>query len=130
MAARIEESRRRHGAELAATQQLVAQARAGSPVPSAARPVAPVPAPAPGSFRIDFDWRGETAHFVEHDRRVQMECFYWGGPVGRVSLRDAVWEYDDGRREPLTPEERALVLRRVIERARELHHIALKTDRA
>ncbi len=128
--AQVEEGRRRHEAELAAAERLVAQARAGAPVPSAARPAVPPASPAPGHFRIVIDWRGETADCLEHDRRVRLECFYWGGRAGRVSLRDATWEHDDGRRAPLTPDERALVLRRVVEHAREFHHIALRTDGA
>jgi hypothetical protein len=63
---------------------------------------------------------------VEHDRRVWLECIYWGGPRGSVSHIHGVWEYDDGRREPLTPEERALALRRVIERAQTSEGIALE----
>ena len=130
MTARLEESRRRHEAELAAAERLVAQARAGAPVPSASRPAAPLPPPEPGHFRIEIDWRGETADCVEHDRRVRLECLYWGGRAGRVWLRDALWEYGDGRREPLLPDERALALRRVVEHAREFHHIALRADDA
>jgi len=130
MAPAIEESRRRHEVELATAQRLVAQARAGAGPIAPPRPGEPTSPPAPGQFRIEIDWRGETAHVVEHDRRVRLECFYWGGPAGGVSHIDGVWEYADGRREPLTPDERAVVLRRVVDHARTREDIALRIDRA
>ena len=127
-AAAVEESRRRHEPELTASQRLVAQARAGSPPAAAApRPAEPLlEPPARGEFRVEIDWRGETAHVVEHDRRVRLDCAYWGGRAGRVSHVDGVWEYADGRREPLTEDECALALRRVIDHARARDGIALR----
>lgn len=125
-AAAVEESRRRHEAELAASQRLVAQARAGSPPTAGPPPAEPLPPPAPGQFRVEIDWRGETAHVVEHDRRVRLDCAYWGGLAGRVSHIDGVWEYADGRREPLTADESALALRRVIDHARARDGITLR----
>src|SRR5689334_20400824 len=50
----------------------------------------------PGSHRVEFDWRGETAYYVEHGRRVTLACMYWGGPKGSVAHIHGVWEYDDG----------------------------------
>jgi hypothetical protein len=79
-------------------------------------------------FRVEFDWRGETAHYVEGDRRVTLSCMYWGGPSGRVSHLFAMWELADGRREPLTADQRVSVLARVIERARTHHGIALEIE--
>ncbi len=113
MTARIEESRRRHEAELAAAQKLVAEARAGT-------------APTPPK---QIDGRGEAASYVEHDRRVWLECIYWGGPAGSVAHVSGVWEYTDGRRKHLTTEERALVLRRVIEHAKKHDDIKLEVER-
>lgn len=77
-------------------------------------------------FRVDCDWRGETAYYMEEGRRVWMTCLYWGGRAGSVSHIHAVWEYEDGRREPLTPDERAEVLRRVIQYVQDHHHISLE----
>jgi hypothetical protein len=125
-AAAVEEGRRRHEADLATAQRLVAQARAGAPPGIAPRPAEPLPPPAPGQFRIEIDWRGETAEVVEHDRCVRLECSYWGGPAGSVSHAGGIWEYTDGRREPLTTDERALVLRRVIDHALARDGIALR----
>ena len=89
------------------------------------------PRPAtPDNFRVEVDWRGETAYYVEPDRRVWLECMYWGGPAGRVSHIHGVWEYPDGRREALTSEERAGVLRRVIEYVKRHHSIDLDVERA
>ena len=77
-------------------------------------------------FRVQFDWRGETAYYIEGDRRVTLSCIYWGGPAGSVSHLYAMWELPDGRREPLTAEKRVLVLERVIERARKSEGISLE----
>jgi hypothetical protein len=129
MTARIAESLKRHEAELAAAEKLVAQARSGSVPTLPERTVEPLPPPAPGEYRIEIDWRGESAYFVEHDRRVWLECIYWGGPHGSVSHIHGVWEYADGRRERLTAEERAHVLQRVIEYARTHHDIKLEIER-
>ena len=129
LSARIEESRRRHETELAAAQKLVAEARAGSPPTVPERSQEPPALPEPGAFRVEFDWRGETAHYVEHDRRVRLECMYWGGPAGSVSHIDGVWEYSDGRRESLTSEERTTVLHRVIEHAKKYHDITVEIER-
>ena len=126
--AAVEESRRRHDAELATAQRLVAQARAGAPPLLQVPPATPARPPDPGEFRIEIDWRGETAFCVEHERRVRLACYYWGGPAGSVAHEDGVWEYTDGRREALTPDERALVLRRVIEHARVREDIALRIE--
>ena len=126
-AAAVEEGRRRHEAELAASQRLVAQARAGAPPSIAPRPAESVPPPAAGQFRVEIDWRGETAHVVEHDRRVRLDCSYWGGPAGSVAHAEGMWEYADGRREPLGADERALALRRVIDHARARDGIALRS---
>ena len=126
MTAKIEESRRRHEAELAKAQQLVAQARAGSAPTTPARTTEPLPPPAPGDYRVEIDWRGETAYYVEHDRRVRLECIYWGGPKGSVSHIDGVWESSGGARERLTAEERASVLQCVIDHARKRDNIKLE----
>jgi hypothetical protein len=126
-AAAVEEGRRRHEAELAASQRLVAQARAGAPPSIAPPPAEPLPPPAAGQFRVEIDWRGETAHVVEHDRRVRLDCSYWGGPAGSVAHADGMWEYADGRREPLGADDRALALRRVIDHARARDGIALRS---
>lgn len=90
------------------------------------------PSTEPGArdYRVEFDWRGETAYYIEGDRRVWLACMYWGGPQGSVSHIHGVWESPDGRREPLTAGERANVLRRVIECAMRHHHITLKTSGA
>ena len=82
----------------------------------------------PGSHRVEFDWRGETAYYVEHGRRVTLACMYWGGPKGSVAHIHGVWEYDDGRRERLTAGEREAVLRAIIEAAKTRENITLATE--
>jgi hypothetical protein len=78
------------------------------------------------NYRVEFDWRGETAYYVEPGRRVMMSCAYWGGPKGSVSHFFGHWEFPDNRREPLTVEEREQVLARVVERAAKVHGITLE----
>jgi hypothetical protein len=123
MSALVEEGRKRHEAELASAQKVAREARAGS-APKASEPP-PIEPPAPGEIRIEFDWRGETAYYVEHDRRVRLECIYWGGPIGHLAHTDGHWQYRDGGRMPLTDIERESVLERVVVRAREGHNITL-----
>lgn len=119
------ESLRRHEEELARAERLVAQARAGTgPSPAEHRENAR-PEPGAGEYLVDFDWRGETASYVEQNRRVTLSCAYWGGPKGSVSHMYGVWEHAHDRREPLTAAERKTVLARVIDRAAQFHGITL-----
>lgn len=117
---------RRHEEELARTEQLAAQARAGSA--SERKPIEQngQPAVGPGQHLVEFDWRGETATYFEQVRLVTLSCAYWGGPTGTVTHLFGVWEYPDGRREPLTDPERAEVLHAVVERAASVHGITLE----
>ncbi len=128
MTRQVEDSLRRHEAELAKAERLVTQARSGARPEVAPRDTAAPAPPAPGDFRIEFDWRGESAYCVEHDRRVWLSCSYWGGPSGTVSHVHGVWEYADGRREPLTTDERAAVLQRVVDAARKRDDISLEIE--
>lgn len=66
-------------------------------------------------FTVELDWRGESAYYIEGDRRVWVFASYWGGPTGHLEHIHAMWEYTDGRREPLTTEERTEVLRRLMD---------------
>ena len=66
-------------------------------------------------FTVELDWRGESAYYIEGDRRVWVFASYWGGPNGHLSHIHATWEYSDGRREPLTTVERTEVLRRLMD---------------
>ena len=77
-------------------------------------------------YRVQFDWRGETAFYIEPDRRVTVFCAYWGGPKGSVSHLFGVWEYPDDHRELLTASERVMVLERVAERSAHAHGITLE----
>lgn len=85
------------------------------------------PAVEPGKYVVWFDWRGETATYFEHDRAATVTAIYWGGPKGSVSHRYGVWEYPDGRRVTMTPEERRTVLTRVAQQSRIGHGIELET---
>jgi hypothetical protein len=130
MDAVIEDGRRRHEKELIQAQQLVEQARSGTVPewPGTLEP--PLVAPPPGEFRVEFHWRGETATYVEHDRRAQVSCAWWGGPKGSVAHQYGVWESDDGVRAPMTAAERVMVLERVIERAASHHGVRLEPEGA
>ena len=86
------------------------------------------PAKIDGEFRVEFEWRGETATYFERDRSVMLSCIYWGGPKGSVAHMFGAWEYADGRREPMTSGERLEVLRRVAERSASNHGIRLEIE--
>ena len=47
--------------------------------------------------------------------RVWVFASYWGGPAGNLEHIHAMWEYADGRREPLTAPERTDVLLRLMD---------------
>ena len=128
MSALVEEGRRRHEEELAKAKRLVEQARSGAAPDFPERVTEPLPPPEAGTHRVEFDWRGETAYYVEHDRRVTLSCSYWGGPKGNVSHIHGVWEFSDGRRERLTPGERSAVLRAVADHAKARENITLAID--
>lgn len=119
------ESLQRHEDELARAKRLGAQAPAGTGLSPAAHRENVRPEPGAGEYLVDFDWRGETANYVEYNRRVTLSCAYWGGPKGSVAHLYGVWEYAHDRREPLTAAERKTVLARVIERAAQFHGITL-----
>ena len=82
----------------------------------------------PGDYIVTFDWRGETAMYLERDRSATLTSIYWGGSTGSVSHQYGVWEYPDGRRTAMTAEERKMVLERVAERARSGHGIVLEVS--
>lgn len=69
----------------------------------------------PIAFTVELDWRGESAYYIETDRRVWVFASYWGGDTGHLEHIHGMWEYSDGRRVPLTDEERASVLRRLMQ---------------
>ena len=64
-------------------------------------------------YTVELDWRGESAYYIEPDRRLWLFAAYWGG-TGSLEHIHAVWEYPNGRRVALTPEERLETLRRVL----------------
>ncbi len=128
--AAVAEGRRRHEDEVARAERLVAQARAGSAPEAVPQAEAVAAAPAPGEYRVEFHWRGETAIYVEHDRRVHLSCAWWGGPTGSVGHLYGVWESAGGIREPMTGEERLMVLGRVIDHAARHHGITLEPEGA
>ena len=116
---------KRHEKELADAERLTTQARSGT------APLPPASKSEPrqverGEYFVEFDWRGETATYFEHDRSVVMSCTFWGGPKGNVAHMFASWEYRDGHRAPMSIDERKDVLRRVVERASQLHGITLE----
>lgn len=69
--------------------------------------------PAEERYTVELDWRGESAYYVEPDRRLWLFAAYWGG-TGSLEHIHAAWEYGDGRRVALTPEERRETLTRVL----------------
>ncbi len=99
------ESEARSNAEIQAANEKVAGKRAP--------PIVPTHQPTDG-YTVELDWRGESAYYIETDRKLWLFCAYWGH-IGSVEHINAVWEYIDGRRLPLTQEERLETLRRVLE---------------
>ena len=89
------------------------------------------PQPVPKSllaseFEIDSEMRGETIHYIEPTRRTQM-MFFWtqGYEIHAHTLK--TWSHPaGGGNTPVTPEERAQVIRRVVEWARNVQGVTLK----
>jgi len=99
-----EQSRLRAEAEVKAVADKLAAGKELPPSPEK---------PAQDGFKVEFDWRGESAYCIEPDRRLWLFAAYWGG-TGSLEHIHATWEYQDGRRIALTPDERRETLRRVL----------------
>ena len=106
-----EESEARSNAKIRATEERVERSRSGRMEPSSGA----APKSGPDGFVVELDWRGESAYYIEADRRVWVFASYWGGPIGHLSDIHAAWEYTDGRRAPLSAGERIDVLRRLVD---------------
>jgi len=76
-------------------------------------------------FRVDVDWRGESAYYVEPIRKVWLILSRLHGDKAMVDHMYAIWEYTDGRREELTEIERIDVLQRTIRFVRERTNVTL-----
>jgi hypothetical protein len=66
-------------------------------------------------YTVERDWRGETACYIEPDRRVTLFSAWHGGAVGHVAHISGQWEYKDRPHADMTPQEQAEVLQRVID---------------
>ncbi len=106
-----EESEARSREEIRAAEERVERIRSGR----AEAKFAEFPLPVGAGYAVELDWRGESAYYIEGDRRVWVFASFWGGPTGHLEHIHAEWEYLDGRRVPLTEAERTQVLRTLAE---------------
>jgi len=86
------------------------------------------PDPHPGDYAVDFDWRGEMATYREPGRSASLFCAWHGGPVGHVSHIAGYWEFPDRASKPMSADDRAVVLHRVVREARRQQGFILVPD--
>ena len=79
------------------------------------------------AFTIEVEFRGETLHYVEPTRRTSME-WYWASGYSIVASSIRLWRHADGRESPVTDEERAEIIRRVVEYARREQGVKMRVD--
>jgi hypothetical protein len=75
-------------------------------------------------YDFEAEFMGETLHYIELGRRTSM-IWTWttGYRISTDSLTD--WTFPDGTRRPLTEAERAEIVRRAVQYAREVQHVHL-----
>lgn len=110
----------RGGRDLACSQRM--NSLSTSPSSAQANPLAPS-----GSevYRVDVDWRNQSAYYVEARRKVWLMLSKRIRGHAGVDHMYAIWEYQDGRREELNASERTLVLRRTIDFVRDHEGVTL-----
>ncbi|HRE83691.1 MAG TPA: hypothetical protein PLN52_21785 [Opitutaceae bacterium] len=76
-------------------------------------------------YRVDVDWRNQSAYYVESRRKVWLMLSKRIRGHAGVDHMYAIWEYQDGRREELSASERTAVLRRTIDFVRDHEGVTL-----
>jgi hypothetical protein len=79
------------------------------------------------AFTIEVEFRGETLHYIEPNRRTSME-WYWTSGYSIVASSIRSWRHADGSESPVTDEERAEIIRRVVEYARREQGVKMRVD--
>ena len=70
--------------------------------------------------------RGETIHYIEPDRRTDMQ-FFWTNGYQIHADTITTWLYPaDGRRVPVTPQERIDVVARVVAYAKDVQGVTMQ----
>jgi hypothetical protein len=83
------------------------------------------PRPAPGDYTIEVEFRGETLWYIEHDRKLSMPWFWTNGySVYASQMTD--WKLAGGGSRPVTDEERAMVIDRVVTYAKQVQGVEMK----
>jgi hypothetical protein len=79
-------------------------------------------------YEIETEFRGETIHYIERGRRVSMD-FFW--TKGYLIVWDSIreWQNRDGTRTPVSDEERAEIVHRVVKYAREVQHVVMLVEK-
>jgi len=78
-------------------------------------------------FTIEAEFRGETLHYIEPERRTSME-WYWTNGYSIVAGSIRHWRHADGSETPVSDDERDEIVRRVIEYARREQGVKLRVD--
>jgi hypothetical protein len=80
------------------------------------------------NYEIETEFRGETIHYIENGRRVSMQ-FFW--TKGYLIVWDSIreWSNADGTTSPVSDEERAEIVHRVVKYAREVQHVVMLVEK-
>jgi hypothetical protein len=78
-------------------------------------------------YQIEADFRGETLHYIEGNQRTQM---IWTWTQGYTVYSDSLqpWLNADGSTSPLSDEDRATILQRVVKYAQDVQHVKMKVE--
>jgi hypothetical protein len=75
-------------------------------------------------YQIEADFHGETLYYVESGRRASMDWTWTNGY--RVYMNSiGFWRNADGTSSPVSDEERAEIIHRVLKYAREVQGVAM-----
>jgi hypothetical protein len=78
----------------------------------------------PDQYHFDAEFRGETLHYIESDRRTSMIWTWTNGyRISESSMEQ--WTYADGTHRAVTEAERAEVVRRAVKYAKESQGVKL-----
>lgn len=82
---------------------------------------APLQEPVPPAFLLEIDHRGELITYTEQGRVATVICTFGDPPRLVVRTLTDWWHPAERRRIPMTPEERAGVIARILDRCRRRH---------
>jgi hypothetical protein len=79
-------------------------------------------------YEIETEFRGETIHYIERGRRASMQ-FFWTKDYRIVWDSIRQWTNRDGSTSPVSDEERAEIVHRVVKYAREVQHVVMLVEK-